>query len=154
MDCGSLEGLIVAAGATPQRGVPTAVVAQVLFQVRLVGRQAARQLYHLNASVLPMLHPLPASLFIALAVGLGTQVLQGLTYLHKERHAVHRDLKPANVLINTAGARRQRHHRSIPIIPPPRLRLREVVRFWHLEESREYRRPGADPLRHPRIHVT
>ncbi|KAL1496751.1 hypothetical protein AB1Y20_014341 [Prymnesium parvum] len=31
------------------------------------------------------------------------QVLQGLTYLHKERHAVHRDLKPANILINSAG---------------------------------------------------
>lgn len=31
------------------------------------------------------------------------QVLQGLTYLHKERHAVHRDLKPANILLNSAG---------------------------------------------------
>jgi len=32
------------------------------------------------------------------------QVLDGLTYLHKEQHAVHRDLKPANVLLNSAGA--------------------------------------------------
>ena len=32
------------------------------------------------------------------------QILDGLTYLHKEQHAVHRDLKPANVLINSAGA--------------------------------------------------
>jgi len=31
------------------------------------------------------------------------QVLQGLTYLHKERHAVHRDLKPANILLNSQG---------------------------------------------------
>ena len=31
------------------------------------------------------------------------QMLQGLTYLHKERHSVHRDLKPANILINSAG---------------------------------------------------
>jgi serine/threonine protein kinase len=31
------------------------------------------------------------------------QILQGLTYLHKERHSVHRDLKPANVLMNSAG---------------------------------------------------
>lgn len=28
---------------------------------------------------------------------------QGLTYLHKEKHAVHRDLKPANILLNSAG---------------------------------------------------
>ena len=31
------------------------------------------------------------------------QVLQGLVYLHKERHSVHRDLKPANVLIDSRG---------------------------------------------------
>lgn len=31
------------------------------------------------------------------------QILQGLTYLHKEKHAVHRDLKPANILLNSAG---------------------------------------------------
>ena len=31
------------------------------------------------------------------------QILQGLTYLHRERHAVHRDLKPANILLNAAG---------------------------------------------------
>eukprot|EP00966_Prymnesium_polylepis_P189837 4399069-Prymnesium_polylepis.2 len=31
------------------------------------------------------------------------QILDGLTYLHKEQHAVHRDLKPANVLMNSAG---------------------------------------------------
>ena len=31
------------------------------------------------------------------------QIMQGLTYLHKERRAVHRDLKPANVLLNSAG---------------------------------------------------
>ena len=31
------------------------------------------------------------------------QMLQGLTYLHKEKRAVHRDLKPANVLLNSAG---------------------------------------------------
>jgi serine/threonine protein kinase len=34
------------------------------------------------------------------------QVLDGLTYLHKEQHAVHRDLKPANVLLNSAGGQR------------------------------------------------
>ena len=32
------------------------------------------------------------------------QILDGLTYLHKEQHAVHRDLKPANVLINSFGS--------------------------------------------------
>ena len=31
------------------------------------------------------------------------QILQGLTYLHRERTSVHRDLKPANVLLNSAG---------------------------------------------------
>ena len=31
------------------------------------------------------------------------QILQGLTYLHRERHSVHRDLKPANVLLDSAG---------------------------------------------------
>ena len=31
------------------------------------------------------------------------QILQGLTYLHRERHSVHRDLKPANVLLNSQG---------------------------------------------------
>jgi len=31
------------------------------------------------------------------------QILQGLTYLHRERRAVHRDLKPANVLLDSAG---------------------------------------------------
>lgn len=31
------------------------------------------------------------------------QIVQGLTYLHKEKRAVHRDLKPANVLLNSAG---------------------------------------------------
>jgi serine/threonine protein kinase len=31
------------------------------------------------------------------------QILQGLTYLHRERHSVHRDLKPANVLLDSSG---------------------------------------------------
>jgi len=31
------------------------------------------------------------------------QIMQGLTYLHRERHSVHRDLKPANVLLNSRG---------------------------------------------------
>lgn len=31
------------------------------------------------------------------------QILQGLMYLHRERHSVHRDLKPANVLLDSAG---------------------------------------------------
>jgi len=31
------------------------------------------------------------------------QILQGLIYLHRERHSVHRDLKPANVLLDSAG---------------------------------------------------
>ena len=31
------------------------------------------------------------------------QSLQGLIYLHRERHAVHRDLKPANILLDSSG---------------------------------------------------
>mmetsp|Transcript_19437 Transcript_19437/g.56910 ORF Transcript_19437/g.56910 Transcript_19437/m.56910 type:complete len:461 (+) Transcript_19437:95-1477(+) len=31
------------------------------------------------------------------------QLVQGLTYLHKEKRAVHRDLKPANVLLTSSG---------------------------------------------------
>jgi len=31
------------------------------------------------------------------------QIIQGLTYLHRELRAVHRDLKPANVLLDSAG---------------------------------------------------
>jgi len=34
---------------------------------------------------------------------ISTQVLQGLLYLHKDRHLVHRDIKPSNILINTKG---------------------------------------------------
>ncbi len=30
-------------------------------------------------------------------------ILQGLTYLHKERKIAHRDLKPSNLLMNTKG---------------------------------------------------
>ncbi|KAG8645950.1 mitogen-activated protein kinase kinase 2 isoform X1 [Manihot esculenta] len=31
------------------------------------------------------------------------QVLQGLSYLHHEKHIIHRDLKPSNILINHKG---------------------------------------------------
>ncbi|KAH9610521.1 hypothetical protein KSS87_000993 [Heliosperma pusillum] len=31
------------------------------------------------------------------------QVLQGLVYLHNERHVIHRDLKPSNLLVNHKG---------------------------------------------------
>jgi len=31
------------------------------------------------------------------------QIVQGLTYLHKEKRSVHRDLKPANLLLTSAG---------------------------------------------------
>ncbi|MBA0577993.1 hypothetical protein Gorai_020297, partial [Gossypium raimondii] len=31
------------------------------------------------------------------------QVLQGLIYLHHEKHIIHRDLKPSNLLINHRG---------------------------------------------------
>ncbi|KAL0482760.1 mitogen-activated protein kinase kinase [Acrasis kona] len=31
------------------------------------------------------------------------QVLQGLRYLHKDKHVVHRDLKPSNILMNESG---------------------------------------------------
>lgn len=33
------------------------------------------------------------------------QALQGLLYLHRERHAVHRDLKPANILLDSSKRR-------------------------------------------------
>ena len=31
------------------------------------------------------------------------QVLQGLVYLHHERHVIHRDIKPSNLLVNQKG---------------------------------------------------
>lgn len=31
------------------------------------------------------------------------QVLQGLVYLHQERHVIHRDIKPSNLLVNHKG---------------------------------------------------
>ncbi|KAM0030787.1 putative mitogen-activated protein kinase kinase STE-STE7 family [Helianthus debilis subsp. tardiflorus] len=31
------------------------------------------------------------------------QVLQGLVYLHNERHVIHRDIKPSNLLVNKKG---------------------------------------------------
>ena len=31
------------------------------------------------------------------------QILGGLDYLHKERHAIHRDIKPSNICLNRAG---------------------------------------------------
>ncbi len=31
------------------------------------------------------------------------QILQGLNYIHKEKHQVHRDIKPENILVNSAG---------------------------------------------------
>lgn len=31
------------------------------------------------------------------------QVLQGLKYLHKDRHMIHRDIKPSNILMNGNG---------------------------------------------------
>lgn len=31
------------------------------------------------------------------------QVLQGLVYLHHERHVIHRDIKPSNLLVNHLG---------------------------------------------------
>ncbi|MFS7965301.1 putative mitogen-activated protein kinase kinase STE-STE7 family [Helianthus anomalus] len=32
-----------------------------------------------------------------------TSVLQGLVYLHNERHVIHRDIKPSNLLVNKKG---------------------------------------------------
>lgn len=34
---------------------------------------------------------------------LPSQVLQGLVYLHNERHVIHRDIKPSNLLVNQRG---------------------------------------------------
>jgi mitogen-activated protein kinase kinase 1 len=31
------------------------------------------------------------------------QVLEGLVYLHHERHIIHRDIKPSNLLVNHKG---------------------------------------------------
>lgn len=31
------------------------------------------------------------------------QVLEGLLYLHHERHVIHRDIKPSNLLVNRKG---------------------------------------------------
>mmetsp|Transcript_29342 Transcript_29342/g.35643 ORF Transcript_29342/g.35643 Transcript_29342/m.35643 type:complete len:412 (-) Transcript_29342:362-1597(-) len=34
---------------------------------------------------------------------IATQVLEGLSYLHKELHIIHRDIKPSNLLVNMRG---------------------------------------------------
>ena len=34
---------------------------------------------------------------------IAADVLEGLAYLHRERHMVHRDIKPANILLSAAG---------------------------------------------------
>lgn len=31
------------------------------------------------------------------------QVLEGLLYLHHQRHVIHRDIKPSNLLVNRKG---------------------------------------------------
>jgi serine/threonine protein kinase len=32
-----------------------------------------------------------------------TQVLEGLAFLHTQRHTMHRDIKPGNILLNYQG---------------------------------------------------
>lgn len=36
-------------------------------------------------------------------VSVCVQVLQGLHYLHRDRHIIHRDIKPSNLLLNYKG---------------------------------------------------
>ena len=43
--------------------------------------------------------PIPENVVAAIA----TPVLDGLVYLHREKHLVHRDIKPSNLLLDSSA---------------------------------------------------
>jgi serine/threonine protein kinase len=52
---------------------------------------------------LPTVETTPHTLPEGILATIIFQSLQGLLYLHRERHSVHRDLKPANILLDSSG---------------------------------------------------
>jgi len=60
-------------------------------------------LEYMDASLLDILRaeaaPIPEHVVAAIA----TPVLDGLVYLHREKHLVHRDIKPSNLLLDSSA---------------------------------------------------
>jgi len=60
-------------------------------------------LQYMDASLLDVARSEGCALPEPVLAGITRPVLQGLVYLHRERHMIHRDIKPANVLVDVNG---------------------------------------------------
>ena len=60
-------------------------------------------LEYMDASLLDVARSEGCALPEPVLAGITRPVLQGLVYLHRERHMIHRDIKPANVLVDVNG---------------------------------------------------
>lgn len=86
MDGGSLADFLKSV-----KVIPESYLSAILKQVRNTGNQVQHKPYF------------PVSVYLCVLLNLLMQVLQGLIYLHHDRHIIHRDLKPSNLLINHRG---------------------------------------------------
>ena len=60
-------------------------------------------LEYMDASLLDVARSEGGALPERVLAGIARPVLQGLVYMHRERHMIHRDIKPANVLVDVNG---------------------------------------------------
>ena len=60
-------------------------------------------LEYMDASLLDIARSEGGALPEPVLAGIARPVLQGLVYMHRERHMIHRDIKPANVLVDVNG---------------------------------------------------